>query len=72
MKTSKKHPCDGCHYWRTLYPCHACHYMYVTGHMRGCPAGKECTRRKPMNIEELKSEVPELLKRKDYSPYGIY
>lgn len=60
MKTSKKHPCDGCH------------YMYVTGHMRGCPAGKECTRRKPMNREELKSEVPELLKRKDYSPYGIY
>ncbi len=72
MRKSKKNPCDGCHYWRFMYPCHACLYMYVTGHRRGCPAGKECTRRKPVNKAELKTEVPELLKRKDCSPYAIY
>lgn len=39
MRTNKKNPCEGCHYWRYLYPCNACHYMYVTGHSRGCEAG---------------------------------
>ena len=65
MRTNKKNPCEGCHYWRYLYPCNACHYMYVTGHSRGCEAGANCTRRKPM-----KKEIPALLKMGDYD--GIY
>ena len=70
MRTNKKNPCEGCHYWRYLYPCNACHYMYVTGHSRGCEAGANCTRRKPMNKEEMKKEILALLKMGDYD--GIY
>lgn len=71
MRTSKKNPCEGCHYWRYLYPCNACHYMYVTGHRRGCKAGVGCTRRKPMNKEEMKREVPALLKMGEFEN-GLY
>ena len=70
MRTNKKNPCEGCHYWRYLYPCNACHYMYVTGHSRGCEAGANCTRRKPMIKEKMKKEIPALLKMGDYD--GIY
>ena len=41
---AKKHPCYGC-----KYSCHGtgfaiyCEYIFITGHRRPCPGGKDCT-----------------------------
>lgn len=49
--------CIGCIYWRYLQyrergPC-ACHYILDTGKMRGCPTGKECTKRKEGEVKNM-------------------
>lgn len=54
-KPDKNHPCNGCHYWRWIGVCQACNYSLLTGHLRGCKPGSECTKRIPMD-EELKKK----------------
>ena len=54
-KPDKNHPCNGCHYWRWIGICQACNYSLLTGHLRGCKPGSECTKRIPMD-EELKKK----------------
>lgn len=44
-KPDKNHPCNGCHYWRWIGVCQACNYSLLTGHLRGCKPGSECTKR---------------------------
>lgn len=44
-KPDKNHPCNGCHYWRWIGVCQACNYSLLTGHLRGCKPGSECTKK---------------------------
>lgn len=40
----RKHPCTGCRYFFGAYEHNrCCNYIFVTGHRRPCPPGKECT-----------------------------
>ena len=50
-KPDKNHPCNGCHYWRWIGVCQACNYSLLTGHLRGCKPGSECTKRIPNTRE---------------------
>lgn len=50
------HPCDGCHYWRKIGQDMCCHYLLVTGRRRMCKPGKNCIRRKPVDLEAQKME----------------
>jgi len=39
--------CKGCQYWRGSTPgFYCCNYIFDEGHSRGCPPGKDCTKRK--------------------------
>lgn len=39
-----KHPCTGCRYFFGAYEgVRCCNYIFVVGHRRPCPPGKECT-----------------------------
>lgn len=43
--------CNGCRHWRSAGSGNdtglkACHYLLDMGHMRGCPPGDECTKRR--------------------------
>ena len=37
--------CKGCMYWGGE-SCTCCNYIFYEGHSRGCPPGKDCTKRK--------------------------
>ena len=52
LEPAKRHPCYGCKYscmgsgW-AIY----CEYIFITGHRRPCPGGKDCT------VKEKKSRI---------------
>ena len=47
--------CNGCYYYKPLFrkpfaeKC--CHYMLIEDEMRGCPPGKDCSRRLELDEE---------------------
>lgn len=44
VEISKKHPCYGCKYSCTGFGSYIyCEYIFITGHRRPCPPGKDCT-----------------------------
>ena len=52
LSLAQKHPCYGC-----KYACHGtgavfyCEYIFIEGHRRPCPGGKDCT------VKEKKSRI---------------
>lgn len=36
--------CKTCHYGKTIKRTTVCGYFLMTGEVRGCPAGEECTK----------------------------
>lgn len=44
--------CKGCRYWDGNSGCHCCNYIFIEGHRRPCPPGKECTVRKAKKRKE--------------------
>ena len=56
--------CEGCYYYKPLFrkpfaeKC--CHYMLIEDEQRGCPPGKDCSRRL-----ELDEEATTIKDRKD-------
>ena len=49
------HGCDGCYYYKPLFRKpfaeYCCHYMLIEDEMRGCPPGKDCSRRLELDEE---------------------
>ena len=43
---NEKH-CIGCAYWFCDNNVNSCNYIFVEGHRRPCPPGKDCTEKKP-------------------------
>ena len=49
------HDCDGCYYYKSLFrkpfaEC-CCHYLLIEDEKRGCPPGKDCSRRLELDEE---------------------
>lgn len=43
------HPCEGCRYFFGHYQQNACcNYIFMVGHRRPCPPGKDCTVKTPI------------------------
>lgn len=49
------HACNGCYYHKPLYrgkdPICCCHYLLIENEKRGCPPGRECSRRLELDEE---------------------
>ena len=47
--------CHGCYYYKSLYrgpiPLKCCHYLLIEDEKRGCPPGKDCSRRLELDEE---------------------
>ena len=47
--------CRGCYYYKPLYRGHkalrCCHYLLIEDEKRGCPPGKDCSRRLELDEE---------------------
>ena len=47
--------CKGCKYWGSNYGSGCCNYIFIEGHRRPCPTGKDCTEyrkgRRPRHID---------------------
>ena len=79
LEPAKKHPCYGCKYscmgsgW-AIY----CEYIFIEGHRRPCPGGKDCTvkdtksRRKELTIGNKTMCVADWAKRTGISKDTIY
>lgn len=47
--------CKSCYYYKPLYrgkdPIRCCHYLLIENEKRGCPPGRECSRRLELDEE---------------------
>lgn len=47
--------CKGCYYYKPLYrgkdPMRCCYYLLIEDEKRGCPPGKDCSRRLELDEE---------------------
>ena len=55
MKKMSNHGCRGCYYYKPIYrgvnALLCCHYLLIEDEKRGCPPGKDCSRRLELDEE---------------------